>query len=200
MRIGTRANPQSVRDIGSVTKSRVQQTCTASQNVSQSSLCDIWATACPDLTVNCNNTAVQSFFCDLSAVNKIAEDAVSKEDPEGMAHALKLPKGASVKDIEQRITNSITQTCYAAQGGNQKTRAEFICRASKDVDINILQSMDQSAACSMGALVSTIQESRQYVADQFNAKQRQRVITWGSVVGVVYLLILIAIIVGVSRT
>lgn len=167
--LGHELAPTPASNVASTAASWVRQTCAVTQTLKQDATCSVLAKGCPGLTVRCDNSASQEFDCQLDAATNVVSDILSSEDPAAVAEALGLPTTEDPVTIAQKVTQSISQSCYGDDNVNQEIKKTLICNASRNVSFTVANYSTQATACSLGFVSDVVTRARQIVANKYNA-------------------------------
>jgi hypothetical protein len=195
--LGTVASPAPVGNLSAFFGTETVRSCAATEVSNQNIACPIAAFNCSNVQVICNNSATQTFVCDLTGAANIANTVIATEPLSAVATAVGLPKSATQAAITAKITNNIQQLCTENQSSDQAILADIVCTAAENIDLNVVNNMSENAACTTGYILKVIEQARANAAKTHNANQMLVIVVVGVVLAVVWLGICYAAFVGV---
>jgi hypothetical protein len=140
----------------------MQGSCTVNGSTDQSVVCRIASEKCRNLQYTCSNYAVVDYQC--SSLDKFADLGalvVSAEPPSVQAELAKQHGGSDTSTITQVLKSNIQSACGTTATAQQAVENTLQCTNSANVIMNVLNTMDATAACVTLQVASLVATARQ---------------------------------------
>jgi hypothetical protein len=115
---------------------------------------------CPRLNINCGNTAVLDFKCDLGLFAQAAQTVAGAEPAAVQDQMKKIVAKKGYSSVSDYLGSAITNTCGESQSPTQTIVANLACEDAANDIVNAINTLDATSACSVVIVSNLIQQAR----------------------------------------
>lgn len=140
----------------------MQGNCDVNANTDQSIVCQLVGQKCANLNYNCSNIAVVDYSCNsLQKFADLAALVLSAEPPEVQKKYSSSGEAISTETLTQIMLTKIQASCASVATATQSIESSLQCSESSNVVVNVLNTMDATAACVTLQVATMVAEARE---------------------------------------
>ena len=149
----------------------LQSNCDTNTSTDQSITCQVVANKCRNLKYDCSNVQVVTYSCSsIDEFGDLAALVVDAEPPQVKEQINYQRKTESVETLTQSIKTQIEAACGTVSSASQTIESTLQCTNSSNVVLNVLNTMDSTAACVTLQVATMVAEARAALAGPSGAK------------------------------